>query len=224
VLQLGVAVELVEHHLGVGVPAQADDDPLPRAFGLVVQVADAVDPLVLDQVGDVLDQAGLVDHIGDLGDDDLKPAVLLFLDDGAAPQGDLAAAGGVGGADAAAAPDDAGGGEGGALGVLHQAGQVDVRVVDVGDAPVDHLAQVVGRDVGGHAHRDALAAVYQQVGEAAGQHLGLLLGVVVVGVPVHRILVDVGQHLDGHPAHAGLGVTVSGRGVAVHRTKVALAV
>src|SRR5699024_7236738 len=120
--------------------------------------------------------------------------------------------------------DDAGGGEVGALDVLHQAGQVDVRVVDVGDAPVDHLAQVVGRDVGGHAHRDALAAVYQQVGEAAGQQLGLLLGIVVVGVPVPRILVGVGQHRDGHPAHTGLGGTVRGRGVAVHRTEVALAV
>ena len=224
VLQLGVAVELVEHHLGVGVPAQPDDDPHSLAVGLVVQVGDAVHPLVLDQLGDVLDQPGLVDHIGDLGHHDLEAAVLLFLDDGAAPQGDLAAAGGVGGADAAAPHDDAGGGEVGALDVLHQAGQVDVGVVDVGDAPVDHLAQVVGRDVGGHADRDALAAVDQQVGEAAGQHLRLLLGVVVVGVPVDGVPVDVGQHLDRHPAHPGLGVTVGGRGVAVHRAEVALTV
>ena len=224
VLQLGVAVQLVEHHLGVGVPAQADDDPHPLAVGLVVQVRDAVHPLVLDQLGDVLDQPGLVDHIGDLGDHDLEAAVLLFLNDGPAPEGDLAPAGGVGGPDAAAAHDDAGGGEVGALDILHQAGQVDVGVFDVCDAPVDHFAQVVGRDVGGHAHRNALAAVDQQVGEAAGQHLGLLFGVVVVGVPVDGVLVDVGEHLHGHPAHAGLGVTVGGRGVAVHRAEVALAV
>ena len=111
VLQLGVPVQLVQHHLGVGVPAQVDDHPHPLAVGLVVQIGDALDPLVLHQVGDALDQPGLVDHIGDLGDDDLELAVLLFLNDGPAPEGDLAPAGGVGGPDAAAAHDDAGGGE-----------------------------------------------------------------------------------------------------------------
>ena len=224
VLKLGVLIQLVQHHLGVGLFADVNDDPHPLAVGLVVQVGDALDPLVLDQLGDALNQPGLVDHIGDLGNHDLVPAVLLFLDGGPAPEGNLAPAGGIGGPDAAAAHDDAGGGEVGALDILHQAGQVDVGVVDVCDAPVDHFAQVVGRDVGGHAHRDALAAVDQQVGEAAGQHLGLLFGVVVVGVPVDGVLVDVGEHLHGHPAHAGLGVTVGGRGVAVHRAEVALAV
>ena len=105
-----------------------DHDPHSLAVGLIVQVADALDALVLDQVGNVLNEARLVDHIGDLGDDDLGAAVLLFLNGGAAAQGDLAAAGGVGGTDAAAAHDDAGGGEIRALDVLHQAGQVDVRV------------------------------------------------------------------------------------------------
>ena len=46
---------------------------------------------------------------------------------------------------------------------FHQAGQVDVRIVDIGDAAVNDLAQVVGRDVGGHADCNALTAVDQQV-------------------------------------------------------------
>ena len=54
---------------------------------------------------------------------DLKKAILLFLNGGAAAQGDLAAAGGVGGTDAAAAHDNAGSGEVRALDILHQAGQ-----------------------------------------------------------------------------------------------------
>ena len=132
ILQLGVLVQLVQHHLGVGVLADVDDDAHALAVGLIVQVADALDALVLDEVRDVLNEARLVDHIGDLGDDDLGAAVLLLLNGGAAAQGDLAAAGGVGGADAAAAHDDAGSGEVRALDILHQAGQVDVRVVDIG--------------------------------------------------------------------------------------------
>ena len=224
VLQLGIAVKLVQDHLGVGVLFHFNDDAHALAAGLVVQVADALDLFVLDIVGDGLDQAGLVDHVGDLGDDDLKPAVFLLDDLGAAAQRDLAAAGGVGGADAGAAHDDAAGGEIGALDILHQAGQVDVRVVDQRDDAVDDFPQVVGRDIGGHAHRDALAAVDQQVGEAAGQHAGFLFGLVKVQRPVDGLLVDVGQHVAGDLAHAGLGITVSGRGVAVHRAEVALAV
>src|SRR5699024_9905141 len=115
VLQLGVAVQLVEHHLGVGVLLDLNDDLHAGAAGtFVVEVRDALDALVLDEVGDGLDQAGLVDHIGDLGDEDLIAAVFLFHDLGAAAQGDLAAAGGVGGPDAGPAHDDAAGGEVGA--------------------------------------------------------------------------------------------------------------
>ncbi len=224
ILQLGVLVQLIQDDLGVGVLAHVDDDAHSLAVGLIVQVADALDPLVLNEVCDVLDEARLIDHVRDLRHDDLGAAVLLFLDGGAAAQGDLATAGGVGSTDAAAAHDDAGGGEVGAFDMLHQAGQVDVRVFDIRHTAVDDLAQVVGRDVGGHADRDALAAVDQQVREAAGQNAGFLLRLIEVGVPVDGVLVDIGQHLDGHPAHAGLGVTVSSRGVAIHGTEVALAV
>jgi len=82
----------------------------------------------------------------------------------------------------------------------------------------------VGRDVGGHAHGDAVGAVHQQVGEAGGQHTGLLTGLVEVGIPVHGVLVDIPQHLLCHTGHAGLGVTVGRGGIAVNGAEVAVAV
>jgi len=224
ILQLGVLVQLVQDDLCIGVLADVHHDAHTLAIGLIVQASDALNALLLDKIGHVLDEAGLVDHIRDLGNDDLGAAVLGLLDGGAAPQGDLAPAGGVGGTDAAASHDDAGSGEVRALDVFHQAGQVDVRVIDISDAAINDLAQVVGRDVGGHADCDTLTAVDQQVGEAAGQHAGLLLGLVKVGVPVDGVLLDIGQHFHRHAAHAGLGVTVGSRGVAVHRTKVTLTI
>ena len=225
VLQLGVAVELVQHDLGVGVLFDLDDDLHTRAGGgFVVQVADALDALVLDKVGDALDQAGLVDHIGDLGDEDLKPPVFLFHNFGTPAQRDFAAPGRVGGADAAAPHNDAAGGEVGSLDVFHQPGKVDFGVVHQGDHTVDDLAQVVRRDVGRHTDSDALAAVDQQVGEAAGQDVGFLFGFVKVGVPVDGVLLDVGQHFARHLGHTRLGITVGSRGVAVNGAEVALTV
>ena len=108
--------------------------------------------------------------------------------------------------------------------MLHQTGQVDVGVLHQGDHAADDLAQVVRRDVGCHADRDALTAVDQQVREAAGQNMRLLFGLVKVGVPVDGVLFNIGQHLAGHLGHAGLGITVGSRGVAVHRAEVTLTV
>ena len=87
-----------------------------------------------------------------------------------------------------------------------------------------HLAQVVRRDVGGHADRDAGRAVDQQVGQLGRQHGRLLLGAVVVRLEVDRLLVDVGQQLGGDRRQAGLGVAHRGGAVAVDRAEVALAV
>ena len=47
---------------------------------------------------------------------------------------------------------------------------VIVGVVDAGADTVDHLAKVVRRDVGRHAHRNAGAAVDQQVRERRRQN------------------------------------------------------
>ena len=82
----------------------------------------------------------------------------------------------------------------------------------------------MGRDVGGHAHGDTAGAVHQQVGEAAGEYPRLLPALVEVGIPVHRVLFDVPQHLVGDLAETGFGVSVGGRGVAIHGAEVAVAV
>ena len=92
-----VAVELVQDLLRLTGPAQLDDDAHAVAVRLVAQVADAVDPLVAGQVGDALDQGGLVGLVGQLGDDDLLPAAAAaLLDVSAGAHDDPAAAIAVG--------------------------------------------------------------------------------------------------------------------------------
>ena len=131
------------------------------------------------------DQPGLVDLVGDLGDDDGFLVALAGLDLGPGAHDHRAAPGAVGLADARPAADEAGGREVGARDALQQALQPlvgrEVRVLQQEDEPVHHLAQVVGRDLGGHAHRDALRAVDQQVGEDGGQDRRLRRAVVVGG-------------------------------------------
>ena len=145
VLQLGEAVELVQHDLGVRVLLDLNDDlHAGAARGLVVQVADALNALIFDQVADGFQQAGLVDHVGDLGDHNLIPAVLLLHDLGTATQGDLAAACGICRTDAAASHNHTAGGEIGSLDVLHQARQINFRVINQAIMPLTTSRRLCG--------------------------------------------------------------------------------
>ncbi len=126
--------------------------------------------------------------------------------------------------DARAAEDDPAGGEVRALDVPHQALDLDVGVVDVGDRRVDRLAQVVRRDVRRHPHRDPRGAVDEQVGEARREHQRFLARAVVVGREVDRVHVEIAQHLGGDPRQPSLGVAHRGGRIVVDRAEVALPV
>jgi hypothetical protein len=226
-LHRGVLVELVEHDLRDHAALELDHDPHALAVGLVAQVGDLGDLLLVHELGDLADQAALaalLDHEGELGDDDRLLALADVLGVGARTYAHAAAAGLVGLADPVDAEDHTAGREVRALDVLHQAGGVDVVVVDVGDRRRDRLAQVVRRDVRGHADRDARRAVDEQVREARRQNDRLAVVAVVVRDEVDGVGVEVAQHLARERRQPRLGVPHRGRGVVVDRTEVALAV
>ena len=227
-LHAGVLVELVEDDFVLGAALELDDDAHAVAVGLVADVGDVVDDLFVDELGDALDEVGLVDLVGDLGDDDGLAAAGDLLEAALGAHHEAAAAGGVGLAEVAAAVEEAAGGEVGALDVLEADVEVGAGVglllVEQGDGGVEDLGEVVRRDVGRHADGDAGAAVDDEVGDARGEDGGLGGGLVVVGDEVDGVGVDVGEHFAGEAGHAGLGVTHGGGWVAVDGAEVALAV
>ena len=220
-------VELVEHHLRDRVALELDHDPHPVAVGLVAQVADLGQLLLVVQLLDLEDQAALAvpaDLVGQLGDDDRLLALPDRLDVRLALEPHTAAAGGVCLADPLAAEDDPRGREIRPLDVAHQPLDVDVGVLDVGDGGVDHLAQVVRRDVRGHPDRDPRAAVDEQVREPRRQHDRLLAAAVVGRDEVDGLGVDVAQHLRREPVEPRLGVAHRRGGIAVDVAEVPVSV
>ena len=143
---------------------------------------------------------------------------------GFGPEQQLAPARFIGGPQLRCVEQDAAGGKVRGGEDLHQLVHGDIRVVDLGDDRVDALPQVVGRDVGGQTHGNAARAVHQQIGEAGGQHIRLLQGIIEIQPEGHGVLVDVLEHEHGQRGHAGLGVTHGGGAVAVHGAEVAVAV
>src|SRR5215216_3538581 len=102
-------------------------------------------------------------------------------------------------ADALAAQDDPAGREVRSLDVTRQPVDVDVRLVDQRHERVDHLAEVVRRDVRRHADGDAGGAVDEQVREPGRKNRRLPARLVVVRLEVDRVRVDVAQQLGRDP-------------------------
>ena len=192
-LHLGVLVELVQDDGGGLVPLQVEDDADPLAVRLVPEVGDPADLLLLDKLGDLLDQVRLVHLVGELGDDDALPVVAcIFLDQRARPHPDDPAASPVGGEDPLAAVDEAGRREVRPLDVVHEPVDGDFGVADHGDRPVDHLPEIVGRNVRRHADGDAGGAVQEQQRDPRRQDGRFLQGFVVVRREIDGVLLQVG--------------------------------
>ena len=117
--------------------------------------------------GDLLDQPRLVDLVGDLGDDDGLAPALELLDLHARAHHHAAAPRRVGVAGCPCArrctPPV---GKSGPLMCFIRSATVQSGLVDQLDARVDHLAQVVRRDVRRHADGDAAAPLTSRFGNA----------------------------------------------------------
>ena len=56
-----------------------------------------------------------------------------------------------------------------------------------------YLLEIVGRNIGGHAHRDPVGAVDEEVRKARREHQRFLLGVVEVGDHIDGVFFDIGH-------------------------------
>src|SRR5204863_399902 len=127
--------------------------------------------------GDLLDHAalaGFAHAVRKLGDDDRALPAPQLLDVRATTDRDAAAPRAVGVANATPADNGAAGREVGALDVLGETLDVDVRVVDHGVDRIDDFAEVVRRNVRRHPDRDSRGAVddhAHRVIEEAGANL-----------------------------------------------------
>ena len=223
-LQRGEAVELVEHHVRHRIAPQLDHDAVAVAVGFIAQRRDSFDLLLAHQFADALDHVRLVHLVGNLGDDDRLAVTPEGLEFDLAAHHDRAAAEMIGGTDALAAENNSARRE---IGTGHDADQVfdrEARIVDQRHAGIDHLAEIVRRDVGRHTDGDAAGAVDQEIGKTRRQHHRLALGIVVVGLEIDRVLVEVLDQRAGHAFETHLGVTHRRRRVAVDRAEIALAI
>ena len=221
-LELGMLVEVVEDDFRLLAALQREHDAHAVAVAFVARLVHTLEFLFVDEAGHVLDELGLVHLVGNLGDDNLLVVFAGALDRGLGADLDLPAALGVGLEYPLPPEDEAAGGKIGPLHQLQNLRQRRAGVLDQVDSGVDDFGEIVRRNIGGHAHRDARRPVHQQVGHARGKDLGLLLAFVVVGTEIDGLLVDVLEQRGGDARKARLGVSHGGGRVAIHRAEVSL--
>jgi hypothetical protein len=167
-LHLRVLVEVVEDDLGDLRALELDHQAHAFLVGLVAQVGDALDALVVHQLADLAQELVTAHLVRHFVDDDRLPAALLHVlhvrarthHDASAPRevtllhfGDPI--------------DDSGRREVRRRNDLDELGERHVGIGEQGEAPVDHLDQVVRRDVGRHADGDPRRAVHEEVRETS---------------------------------------------------------
>ena len=222
--QLRLLVQVVQHHLADRAALELHHHADAVLVGLVAQVADAVDLLLVHQVGDLFDQRRLVHRIGDFGDDDPLAVVLPLHHLRLAPQLEVPPSRFVHRADRRQAAQRAAGREVRTLHMLHQVGDGRLGMVDQMDHAVYDFAGVVRGNVGGHADGDARRTVDQQIGQPRRQDLRFLQLFVVVRLHLDGVFVNVRQQFLGRLLQAALRVAVGRRRVAVDAAEVALPV
>ncbi len=208
-----VFVELVEHDLRVRVALEVDDEPDRVAGREVFHVADALDAVIVDQLLDLRRDHFHRRLVRQLRHEDPLPTVALFFDLGGGAHADRAPARAVVLGDAGPAEDRGAGREIGSRNELHEVFDGRFGIVDQVERGVDHLAQVVGRDVRRHADRDTAAAVHEQVREPGGHDERLAVAAVVRVAEIDGVLVDLAQQLHRERRQPRLGVTRRGRPV-----------
>ena len=223
-LQRREAVELVEHNVGHRLALELDHDAVALPVALVAEVGNAVDLLLAHKLGDALDHRRLVHLVRDFRDDEGFALLADGLDFDLSAHDDRAAAILVSRADSIAAEDDAAGRK---IRPRHDLDQVvdgEGRIVDQRNGRIDDFAEIVRRNIRGHADCDATGAVDQQIRETCRQHHRLALVSVVVFLKVDGVLVDVVEQRHRRARQPAFGVAHGRRRIAVDRAEIALPV
>ena len=192
-LQLCHLEELVQHHIGVEVALHINDDTHTLAVALVIGVADTLNLVFVDQIGNIPDEFCLVHAIGYLADNNLVVGITR-LNLSLCTHDNTSATSFIGVANTLHTINICTCGEVWSRNILHQTGHIDIGIVNIGYTTVNTLAQVMRGDVCSHTYGNTRSTIDQQVREKCRQHAGLLLLAVEVVHHIYSVLLQVLHH------------------------------
>ena len=198
---------------------------LTSSAEFVAHVGDERQLAFVDQRGDLLDQAHLLHLPRNLRHHHLIGAAPGVFGLPARAQAERAAPGRIGLGNRLRRIDDQAAGREIRTGhVFEQRAGTRVRLLDQIERGVAQFGDVMRRDGGRHADRDALRAVGEQIGERRRQHRRLLHHAIVARAEIDGVFVDAVEQETRGFGEPRLGVAVGGGVIAVDVAEIALAV
>ena len=190
--KFGVFIQIIQNGLRMRRAFELHDDANIRS-GFIAQVADALNFLLLHQVCDTRDKLALVHAIRNRSNDDARIFLPVVNNLRLAAHHYRPLARAVRVRDVRLAESDAAERE---IRTLHEFQEVISRgvwVINKVDGRGDYFAEIVRRNVGRHAHRDAERAVQKQVRERGGKHSWLIACRIVIRVPRDGLFFQIGE-------------------------------
>ena len=195
---MGLLVKIVEHDFGHCAALEFDHQTHTGFVGFVLNVTDVFDFLFVHQLGHALLQSLFVDLVRQfIHDDGLALAPVNVFKMAFGTHDHAASTRAVAFFDTADAINDAGGGKVRRGHDLHQIVDGGIRMAQHVQAGVHDFIQVVRRDVGGHAHRNARRPIHQQIGKFGGHYQRLFFAAVVVRPEIDGFFVQIVEHFVG---------------------------
>ncbi len=194
------------------------------SVGLVADVGYFRDRVVLDTVGDLGDDGGLDDHIGDFGYYDADFSSFGSFDLCFAAQFQVSAACGIGVVDALFAADDTAGGE---IRCGHDFQDILKRTVGVvyyQQKRIAYFGYIMRRHISRHSDGDAGRAVNEKIGELRRQDGRLGSGFVVVRDKIDGVGFEIFEHLRRRRGHPCFGISHRGGRIGIYASEISLRV
>ena len=224
-LQLGLGIEIVEHYVAHFTAPQLDHHTQAVFIGLIAELGDAFQLFLFDELGNALNQARLVQLVGNLVNNDGVLALgLICYDLCLGPHIDSSAPSAVGLNDTGAPVYLRSRREVWAGYELHQLFDADIGVLKRGKAPRYHFAEVMRRNVRRHTHCNPRGSIHQQVRNAGRQDCGNPLCAVIVIDKINSFFVQIGEQGMRNFGHANFCVAHGRRGISVDRPEVTLTI
>ena len=189
-LQIGIFIQIIQNHLGIGILFHIHNDTQPVAVTLIPHIENPLDFFVQTDIINFFDHVALDHFIRNFCNDDLLYSFLLF-DVCLTADDDAALSGFKGFPDSFNSLYDSSGWKIRSLYVFHQLIQTAVRMLDTIHSRIDCLAQIMRRNIGRIPGSNTRNAVNQQVGITGRKHGRLHCRISEVRCPQHGFLFNI---------------------------------
>ena len=222
-------VEQIQNHIRIYITAQLDTDTHTLTVRLITKIRDSINFFISYKLCDFLDQSCFVDHVWKFGHNNTVFTILHWFYICDCTNSDFSTSGAVSFVNSGRSKNHRSGWK---IRTFYNTQKFfDICptilyyfVVDNFYNSMNHLSQIVRRNVCCHTNSNTGCSVYQKIRIAGRKHRRLFLSLIEVWYKINGIFIDVCEHFHGNFTESCLCISHRSSTVTVDRTKVSMTI